>query len=123
MLNQCCTYLSFFFFKRKTAYEMRISNWSSDVCTSDLQPAITADVGGAVEVDVHVDQAREQGLVAKVDMFDIRSPAHRARIGDVRDAAIGADEDRGKLDRLAGEHIDVARGGEDRKSTRLNSSH
>src|SRR3546814_20402744 len=46
-------------------------------------------------------------------MFDIRSPAHRSRIGDVRDVAIGADEDRGKLDRLAGEHIDVARGGDD----------
>src|SRR3546814_12587994 len=29
--------LSFFFFKQKTAYEMRISDWSSDVCSSDLQ--------------------------------------------------------------------------------------
>src|SRR3546814_6068440 len=32
----------FFFFKQKTAYEMRISDWSSDVCSSDLrwQPAL-----------------------------------------------------------------------------------
>src|SRR3546814_9275458 len=30
----CCF---FFFFKQKTAYEMRISDWSSDVCSSDLQ--------------------------------------------------------------------------------------
>src|SRR3546814_5145638 len=29
-------YHSFFFFKQKTAYEMRISDWSSDVCSSDL---------------------------------------------------------------------------------------
>src|SRR3546814_5152805 len=29
-------YLVFFFFKQKTAYEMRISDWSSDVCSSDL---------------------------------------------------------------------------------------
>src|SRR3546814_4279652 len=29
-------YLCFFFFKQKTAYEMRISDWSSDVCSSDL---------------------------------------------------------------------------------------
>src|SRR3546814_8935526 len=29
-------YISFFFFKQKTAYEMRISDWSSDVCSSDL---------------------------------------------------------------------------------------
>src|SRR3546814_8764487 len=28
----------FFFFKQKTAYEMRISDWSSDVCSSDLEP-------------------------------------------------------------------------------------
>src|SRR3546814_6033434 len=28
--------LYFFFFKQKTAYEMRISDWSSDVCSSDL---------------------------------------------------------------------------------------
>src|SRR3546814_10415733 len=37
----CCYYLVFFvyvffFFKQKTAYEMRISDWSSDVCSSDL---------------------------------------------------------------------------------------
>src|SRR3546814_1157576 len=28
-----------FFFKQKTAYEMRISDWSSDVCSSDLSPS------------------------------------------------------------------------------------
>src|SRR3546814_624368 len=31
-----CFLLRFFFFKQKTAYEMRISDWSSDVCSSDL---------------------------------------------------------------------------------------
>src|SRR3546814_7951899 len=31
-----CLCLFFFFFKQKTAYEMRISDWSSDVCSSDL---------------------------------------------------------------------------------------
>src|SRR3546814_16642324 len=30
-------FVGFFFFKQKTAYEMRISDWSSDVCSSDLQ--------------------------------------------------------------------------------------
>src|SRR3546814_2322903 len=30
-------YVFFFFFKQKTAYEMRISDWSSDVCSSDLR--------------------------------------------------------------------------------------
>src|SRR3546814_2638749 len=33
-------YFFFFFFKQKTAYEMRISDWSSDVCSSDLQSAV-----------------------------------------------------------------------------------
>src|SRR3546814_5835509 len=33
-----CAFLTFvFFFKQKTAYEMRISDWSSDVCSSDLK--------------------------------------------------------------------------------------
>src|SRR3546814_2146342 len=35
----CC----FFFFKQKTAYEMRISDWSSDVCSSDLEVAEAED--------------------------------------------------------------------------------
>src|SRR3546814_3204845 len=34
-----CVFLWFFFFKQKTAYEMRISDWSSDVCSSDLTSA------------------------------------------------------------------------------------
>src|SRR3546814_8753728 len=32
----CLCLVIFFFFKQKTAYEMRISDWSSDVCSSDL---------------------------------------------------------------------------------------
>src|SRR3546814_5894558 len=35
------SFVFFFFFKQKTAYEMRISDWSSDVCSSDL----TLDLG------------------------------------------------------------------------------
>src|SRR3546814_6962645 len=31
-----CLYFVFFLFKQKTAYDMRISDWSSDVCSSDL---------------------------------------------------------------------------------------
>src|SRR3546814_3218864 len=40
--NDGCYYLHsslFFFFKQQTAYEMRISDWSSDVCSSDLGAA------------------------------------------------------------------------------------
>src|SRR3546814_8953327 len=34
--------MRFFFFKQKTAYEMRISDWSSDVCSSDLRTRATS---------------------------------------------------------------------------------
>src|SRR3546814_7042811 len=39
----CC--LCFFFFKQKTAYEMRISDWSSDVCSSDLRFRLNGGAG------------------------------------------------------------------------------
>src|SRR3546814_6219889 len=35
-ISLCYCPLMFFFFKQKTAYDMRISDWSSDVCSSDL---------------------------------------------------------------------------------------
>src|SRR3546814_1601178 len=35
-ITKMCSYVVFFCFKHKTAYELRISDWSSDVCSSDL---------------------------------------------------------------------------------------
>src|SRR3546814_8240474 len=73
MLSVLC--LTFFFFKQKTAYEMRISDWSSDVCSSDLMLAqyganpfnlaeaegritlIEADIGAEGAIDAAVGQA------------------------------------------------------------------
>src|SRR3546814_10372271 len=53
----CCIYCCqrFFFFKQKTAYEMRISDWSSDVCSSDLFGAhghelVETDIDGEVDM-------------------------------------------------------------------------
>src|SRR3546814_4648060 len=40
----------FFFFKQKTAYEMRISDWSSDVCSSDLTCCSNGFAAGGAEV-------------------------------------------------------------------------
>src|SRR3546814_9478665 len=45
-----------FFFKQKTAYEMRISDWSSDVCSSDLDRCVVVILG--VRVAVEPDQHR-----------------------------------------------------------------
>src|SRR3546814_6644554 len=55
----CC--FSVFFFKQKTAYEMRISDWSSDVCSSDLQPHQPVRIA-AIELAApgHGEQAEEQ---------------------------------------------------------------
>src|SRR3546814_7666661 len=61
---------SFFFFKQKTAYEMRISDWSSDVCSSDLRPSgsetllasVVADPEG--EADIEEQQTLTPAVVA-----------------------------------------------------------
>src|SRR3546814_7441323 len=113
-----CSMCIFVFFKQKTAYEMRISDWSSDVCSSDrkmhfgFMPAQAVPEWGAaggeplvafgVSVMQGHGQSRSAAFAARADreyerMFD---PGH-IWVVDV------ASEDR----RL------------DRKSTRLNSSH
>src|SRR3546814_8677694 len=43
--------LILFFFKQKTAYEMRISDWSSDVCSSDLGDGDIEETNGASSAD------------------------------------------------------------------------
>src|SRR3546814_7746843 len=42
--SPCLFLFCFFFFQQKTAYEMRISDWSSDVCSSDLLEAVPVRV-------------------------------------------------------------------------------
>src|SRR3546814_2408984 len=61
---------------------------------------IAADLGERGQVDMHVDESGKQGPLAEVDMPDVGAPAHRARVGDVRDPPVGADEDRRIIDRL-----------------------
>src|SRR3546814_9632956 len=78
----------FFFFKQKTAYEMRISDWSSDVCSSDLaerlgkdarqvfRKAAAGDVGERLhaaglergKAGAHVDAGRLQQRLAEADV-------------------------------------------------------
>src|SRR3546814_4348677 len=54
---------SFVFFKQKTAYEMRISDWSSDVCSSDLLDQRRAQVlVESLIVEVSTDKAAEFGI-------------------------------------------------------------
>src|SRR3546814_6455772 len=46
---RCLFCVFVFFFKQKTAYEMRISDWSSDVCSSDLDFRLAADIDHAIQ--------------------------------------------------------------------------
>src|SRR3546814_2455545 len=48
----------FFFFKQKTAYEMRISDWSSDVCSSDLNNCGIRIGAGAMPVVAKANRPR-----------------------------------------------------------------
>src|SRR3546814_10067047 len=132
--------LCFFFFKQKTAYEMRISDWSSDVCSSDLE------VSQRRELD-----CRHQLRFARIragdhDVAPERVVEEVSVLGDERDAAaqvvepefakVDAVQHDAPLVRVPKAHEELrrrrlagARGADerqslpDRKSTRLNSSH
>src|SRR3546814_9576990 len=64
----------FFFFKQKTAYEMRISDWSSDVCSAEKPDCVTWFRAGSAGMDEHaslfwngdqlVDVGAEAGLAS-----------------------------------------------------------
>src|SRR3546814_6350871 len=101
-----CTFV--FFFKQKTAYEMRISDWSSDVCSSDLQredippgrglfgrrqdqrafPDQRGFVGDTVQCAVREDDAVGKGIECEVHEVDpIKSrQGRRRRAGKRRQA-------------------------------------
>src|SRR3546814_18857380 len=57
----------FFFFKQKTAYEMRISDWSSDVCSSDLNALLEAGLDGVARVPLA--QARKAATTREHDFI------------------------------------------------------
>src|SRR3546814_12176872 len=66
-----------FFFKQKTAYEVRISDWSSDVCSSDLRfieprPAAAQEGFENTAIDVHHNQRRPHGFGRAIRHGDLR---------------------------------------------------
>src|SRR3546814_2631711 len=60
-------FVFFFFFKQKTAYEMRISDWSSDVCSSDLGSWIWGDI--AETYDVHTALLASAAIMAATPLL------------------------------------------------------
>src|SRR3546814_15481740 len=78
----------FVFFKQKTAYEMRISDWSSDVCSSDLQGRRrgllhrVGDAHQAGEAALEHDEHHRLALVAASVGDRLRLAAVEPQIGD-----------------------------------------
>src|SRR3546814_14424532 len=72
----------FFFFKQKTAYEMRISDWSSDVCSSDLGELLIAD-----DIDLP-DFGFRPFINFKDDVDTILIQLHHLRINCCRETAL-----------------------------------
>src|SRR3546814_4825450 len=123
----------FVFFKQETAYVMRISDWSSDVCSSDLVDCLL--IGG--------EQRGEALFLAGAgDFLDARGIARGrtnakfALLERRRLRARGGQGAGGQFDALGPHAFDIRQpvaaklrvaphreAGEDRKSTRLNSSH
>src|SRR3546814_6567315 len=71
----------FFFFKQKTAYEMRISDWSSDVCSSDLAPAVRVDGSGPRQrvPDAEVGRQVDIGMAERAQRDVVGRPRADAR--------------------------------------------
>src|SRR3546814_2861462 len=69
----------FFFFKQKTAYEMRISDWSSDVCSSDLVEVrdVRAPLAGSGDADQGVHVGAVGVHLPAVLVHDLRSEERR----------------------------------------------
>src|SRR3546814_5663068 len=87
-----CSFLLFFFFKQKTAYEMRISDWSSDVCSSDLSllgphaPRAHQHLGGVSRSHQPRQRPGEAALGAQAEL----------REGSDEDRIVGGDADLGR---------------------------
>src|SRR3546814_10250481 len=76
------------FFKQKTAYEMRISDWRSDVCSSDLLDALDV-VGGEVRAHLDDDAAGLQLQVKSVlQVGGLSWQCRRARQQDCEQQAL-----------------------------------
>src|SRR3546814_9234826 len=100
-------FLIFFFFKQKTAYEMRISDWSSDVCSSDLSGHPTRD---------RCPLRHRRGLEGRLDVVAVRRPAPPGgQAGELQpgrqrpDGGIGGVEGRSEERRVGKECVSTCR--------------
>src|SRR3546814_4258936 len=111
---------------QKTAYELRISDWSSDVCSSDLASGYLyyvslKGVTGAATLDVasvaaQVAMIRQHTKLPVAVGFGIRDATSARAVGAIADGVVVGSALVAEAERLQDRPAD-------RKSTRLNSSH
>src|SRR3546814_6630164 len=83
-------FVLFFFFKQKTAYEMRISDWSSDVCSSDLTwlkkteiPADKSNYGAFTKLADDAEQHLREIIEAANNKKDKKDGSDDQKVGDL----------------------------------------
>src|SRR3546814_7055829 len=115
---------NFFFFKQKTAYEVRISDWSSDVCSSDLQISATVAAGirSLLLEFLPADQPRQQAVIGQIERIELIETLERVEVSaaaldqiehrfiEYRDReldrlAAGVARRGGKLDQIGRAHV------------------
>src|SRR3546814_8787782 len=95
-------FVCYFFYKQKTAYELRISDWSSDVCSSDLTLAVQA----VVEHGDHLVFAVEAGVDVHERAQSVQAQHREALLGERAEIAARALHPP-ELDRLARHRVGV----------------
>src|SRR3546814_7549973 len=77
-----CVFL-FFFFKQKTAYELRISDWSSDVCSSDLAIFVTLPLPSSSGASIPNNRTRFSSAASSVSPSIIRGLSTKMEVGSL----------------------------------------
>src|SRR3546814_10713302 len=80
--------MCFFFVKQKTAYEMRISDWSSDVCSSDLLPGVFYRDGREVDAPLEAVTSQKPLTIMK---YQVSAASYRLCVADGACAPSGGD--------------------------------
>src|SRR3546814_9962579 len=109
-------WLFVYFFKQKTAYEMRISDWSADVCSSDLA------LSGGDSLSVKIDDA-QGGNYEKLDIDATPADTTVTDVQDTTGLTLSASDTVAEGGSIVYTATLTNAAGTDRKSTRLNSSH
>src|SRR3546814_9781512 len=100
-----CRFFVFFFFKQKTAYEMRISDWSSDVCSSDLNDYKDEDLTNeGLRIFTTLDPRVQETLETHVmDQLPLIEKSRKMKAGALEAAGAVTSADRG--DEIGRAHV------------------